>query len=485
MSMSAEFQIWVNNCCQQKFANIESGSRLFGNRTQIRNTLINLGFVTDPHNSKRMLYPVCSPIVKSEIKPQAITSYVCGTEVDHNAFALFLKLCTEQNLIPVIIPIKYKNPTSLEEALSQEDSTDLNSYIAPEVRPYLRSSRYKHNPDVVVLADIKPQITAVNPLNGLESVSKGSSAVLGHITQQLKSVPRMLPAKPIILVTTGTISKVEFGSNLAAKKAEFHVIHGCVIVEDQNIKIRHIVFDDDHADDLGVRYSLLDFPTNTNTSFAFLGDIHFGAEDPVALQWAIKICKKVNPDHVILNDTFDGQTINHHTHKTAEKYRRFKSVTEEVKYHNKEIKKICQMFKDVKIVESNHNQWFDRWLSDIHPIKDLHNISDQQLYASVLTGKNVLQGSVLKSGSLINKYSIFHGHEGVNGGKMAAGALMRIGSKSVYAHTHTPFASQGVYNPGCLCLLDQDYTRGGLTSWCHGLVIISTGGKAQVLLKWD
>lgn len=116
----------------------------------------------------------------------AITSYVVGTSLDEQAWKVFLFHTKVLNLQPIVVPVRYKNPSSLAEALSQDDQ---DCYIDPRVYPYLKSKRFEYE-GVTVFCDIKAQITAVDPLNNISSLSRGRSCVLPHPTQSIISVPR-------------------------------------------------------------------------------------------------------------------------------------------------------------------------------------------------------------------------------------------------------------------------------------------------------
>jgi hypothetical protein len=491
--MSLTLDGWIANCIAKKTANLDSGWVLTGlSQTVLREALEKLNFKP---GGKRKIYvldtcPPTEPVPQkftAKIPGQndniAVSSYVVGTPLDNQAWECFINFCGINGYIPVVIPVRYRNPTTLEEALSQQKKS---AFIDPKVIPYLVLDRFETH-GVVIFSDIKAQITAVNPLNTISALSRGKPAVLPHPTQTIQSVPRMLPDPPVIQFTTGMVSESKMGDHLAAKKAEFHIVQGWAVVCKESLSptVRLVHCKRGTAHDLGTAYTANDNTVDPPV-FANWGDIHFGQEDLLAVEWAktltdLSICKTV-----LLHDTFDGSTVNHHEDDPAKKTRIFPSVSEEVLYHNEQIKTLEKKYEQIHIVDSNHNQWLQRWVERLHPLRDINNSPDRLLYCRIVAGEKVLSGSPLPSGSEIpgTRYRIFHGHETCNGGRMTHLSLSRIGQKVGLGHTHTPLQFQGVHNPGCLCVLDQDYTKGSLTSWAHGISHVYKDDTVQVLLKF-
>lgn len=407
----------------------------------------------------------------------AVTAYVVGVSLDEKSWGVFKFFCEKNHLQPVVVPIRYKNPSSLAEAMRQEDEA---SFIDPRVLPYLLVDRVTIQ-QVTILSDVKVQVTATNPIATIGEFSRGSTCILPHIQQGFQGNPRMLPDPLKLTFATGTITKKVYGDHLAAKRAEFNHVQGWCVLSGGTVRLVHCFRGD--AIDLGKSYSSTDV-TDYAPIASFWGDSHFGQEDSVAHDWAKNVTINHKCQQIILNDTFDGSTINHHEKNAYQKNRIFSSVAGEIGYHNQQMEKLIEIF-DVSVMCSNHNNWLDLWLNEVHPM-NLSNEDDRFVYGEILQGNKVLAGDIKASGSVVGvtKVKVFHGHETVNGGRMTYRALSKIGSKSVHGHTHSPYQYHGVFNPGCLCLLEQDYTKGSLTSWGHGVAMIYPNNVVQVLLKY-
>jgi D-serine dehydratase len=82
----------------------------------------------------------------------------------------------------------------------------------------------------------------------------------------------------------------------------------------------------------------------------------------------MKLMSKLTPEHVILHDVFDGNSISHHEMKDP-----FVQYGKEISGTNDLGKEIGIMlsglnaftkFKNVVIVRSNHDDFLDRWLKN-------------------------------------------------------------------------------------------------------------------------
>src|SRR5205085_2406034 len=73
--------------------------------------------------------------------------------------------------------------------------------------------------------------TAVRPLSGLETYSRGKWAVFPHAKTQLVSVPSLPGRHPAMVMTTGACTGPNYIEKKAGLKAEFHHTLGAVIVE--------------------------------------------------------------------------------------------------------------------------------------------------------------------------------------------------------------------------------------------------------------
>ncbi len=112
-----------------------------------------------------------------------VTSAQNGTDIHQGFFNALLGYCKANNAELLVVPIRYKNPTSVWTASQAgEDVWD------PALAPYLYNQRKKLCPSIVLLGDVKTVPTAVRPLTGFEGMTHGESAILAHPKVQLVTV---------------------------------------------------------------------------------------------------------------------------------------------------------------------------------------------------------------------------------------------------------------------------------------------------------
>lgn len=409
-----------------------------------------------------------------------VSSYIVGTKVNTSFLVTLERFVQSCNGILVIIPQRYKNPSSLAEKYVQDDEV---SFIDPLIQKYILCDRV-HLPGVTILADVRVQPTAAKPCTGLKALSEGNSLILGHATAQLESIPRMMPDSVKVITTTGSVSIKPPLDSLAAKKLENDMILGAVIISNrQEFHLRRI-----HADSKGVFYDLgRKYSQKTDTVSAPLystwGDIHFGQEDKDALLWAMKTCSDQGVDKIILNDSFDGQTVNPHAFTNVQRYKVFKSVTEEVNYHNECITQLSAFFKVYRI-DSNHDDMLSRW-AKTSLMSSAVSMEDVKLMYKVYTEghRYVLEGMVIPGGTVLDSFMLTHGHESVNGGRPSLETYATFKNRVIGHHVHSPKEYRGQISNGCLCQIEQDYTKGPFTGWAHAIVQVYPDHKAQLLIK--
>ena len=146
-----------------------------------------------------------------------ITAAQNATPVHEGFLSALRSYCNHNNAELIVIPIRYKNPSSVWTNSQANAET-----WAPELAPYLYNQRKKLNPNLVLLGDIKTVATAVSPLTGFEGITHGESGILGHTKLQLKTVPSPQNSLPKILTTTGAVTLPNYTDSKAGKLGAFH-----------------------------------------------------------------------------------------------------------------------------------------------------------------------------------------------------------------------------------------------------------------------
>lgn len=405
----------------------------------------------------------------------------------------------------IVMPARYKSPTSLEASKNIERKERNKSMWDSELRSYLYANRIKLNNRLSVLTDVKVQPTAKLPISGLNGFTGESSSILPHPKVQLKSVPR-LPSNPHkLILTTGAVTLPDYTDTKIGKESEWTHEFGFVlaeIVSDNKYFVHNVL-----ADDSGTFY-FLDYKVQNCKVFKEIaeaypamtfGDIHYGETDPEAYKTSVKIANRLGVMDLFLHDIANFHSISHHDLKSPMKMLR-KEVegldnleTELDLIYNSLSELERSIHSQLHIVESNHPLWLNQWLDN----NDWRKSNNKKLYlhlanivASGETGKKGLMNYLIEQefpniktytedDSLqVSGYEmLIHGHRGASGSKGGINQFKGLSTKGVSGHSHVPERVNGWLVAGTLTILDPEYVR-GLTSWMHSNVVIAPNGKA-------
>jgi hypothetical protein len=158
------------------------------------------------------------------VQRYVITAAQNATPVNKPFFESLLCYCKANNAQLVVIPYRYKNPTSIHADKDQD-------WWAPELVPFLMAERTQVHKHVVILADIMTQPTATTPLSGFETMAGAHSAIIGHPKLELVTVPTPQSRLPKILTTTGAVTVKNYTPTKAGKKGDFHHTFGACVLE--------------------------------------------------------------------------------------------------------------------------------------------------------------------------------------------------------------------------------------------------------------
>lgn len=414
-------------------------------------------------------------------KPLVITSYLVGSTVYLPFWNILLEYVKSKDAQLVVIPMRYHNPTMIEEAIKQ----DSESKIDPLVIPYLHLKRFDYGM-TKILSDVKINPTNLEPLNTITSFSYGKHIVIGHSTQQIKSLTTGKFEKTLTAWSTGSCSFPELSDSLAGKKAELHHRYGFIFLTKSSIRSIHAKRDGTFIDQ-GFEYKANSILPRAPLA-CVMGDLHFGQTDTDAYDWARAVAKDRGCSVLFLNDSFDGSTVNRHVKSLAGRTERFDTVTDELRNHREAIKRLeVEGFKPY-LVHSNHTDFLTRWAKEVHP--DHVHYRDTKLYADLQFSPypdaildKYLGSTTLQSDFMCGGFRIVHGHEGFNGARGSIKSYNQTGTRTAYGHTHKIESLHGHENVGCLCNLDQDYIQ-GFSSGIHSIGFIYPNGKFQHEVKW-
>jgi hypothetical protein len=449
-----------------------------------------------------------------------VTSAQNATPVNQSFYKSLLNYCKRNNSTLIIIPIRYRNPTSTwsEEIQSQE-------WWAPELMPDLLDHRMSLCEHLKVLGDVRIQPTAVRPTSGMETFAGGESVIIGHPKLEWVTVPAPQYALPKILVTTGSVTVQNYSDSKAGKKGEHHHTFGAVVVEvdGDNFYLRHV-----NADKTGGFYDLDRYygPTTSSKvkhiSGLVLGDLHERFVDPSVVDATFddsdSIVNNLKPEHVVYHDVMDFYSRNHHHRRKVftniAKHRTgHASVEDEVNDCADFISNRIKPYQKIVFVPSNHPDALAKWVEETDWRDDPENAEFYLKTALIMAQSTKMTDSgawhvdpfnywmrekIKKVDQCIfpsrdESYLVsgievtFHGDRGANGSRGSIKNFGRIGVKSVIGHSHTPGVIDGAYQVGTSSRLRLEYNSGP-SSWMHCHCLIYPNQKRTLITiingKW-
>jgi hypothetical protein len=418
--------------------------------------------------------------------------------------------CKHNDAELVIVPIRYKNPTS---TWSQQQQSD--DWWHPEVEPYLYSSRAQINENLVLLGDIRTQPTAILPLTGFESITGARSGILAHPKVQLRSIPTPNHKLPKLMTTTGACTIENYTDSVTGKKGEFHHSLGAVVVEVDGgvFHMRQLsAMKDGTLIDLNKKYSPKGVTAAPPAEALIFGDTHAAFADKGVAHANFNgpgsMVSVLNPKRLVWHDVFDNYAQNWHDKHNpffslAKHQANMSSLPAELKLTCDYVNKYGKGRENV-IIPSNHNEGLERWIRDTNWKDDPTHMEfyletalamvrntemtehgartpDPFIYwaEKLLTVPHTLlerdQAYAVKEIELS-----MHGDIGPNGARGSIANLRRIGVKSIIGHSHSPGIEEGCFQTGTNSKLRVQYNRGP-SSWMHTNCVVYANGKRSLL----
>lgn len=445
----------------------------------------------------------------SGVKRYVITACQNNTTVNENFVRSLSNYCSYRNAELLVVPILYKT-----------NEFDKVEYYIPDVEYTIVQHKMRLHDEVFIMGSFNFVPTTVNPLQGLESLSKGDTLIVPSPQLRMKSMAVSANRHPAILHTTGAISNPEYDSTKVGEKAKFNHSYSAVLVEidsDNDFHIRVLNSDESGVfHDIGNMYSPSGTVVFEGIEALVTGDEHAIVACPeveaATYTSAQSIANLLKPKYVIRHDILDSQSISHHSRKDAIKNvgkyifgtnKIEDELAETVDYLLRTTMLPGRTFENI-IVSSNHNDHLTRWFSDIDIKQEPWNAKFYHKYMwKILESMEETPTGV----SHINPFEQFckdigvprtkflkrdesfmvadvelgcHSDKGTNGSRGSIGQFSNLPAKYVIGHSHTPGIVFGAYQVGTSSRLKLDYTS-GLSSWmnCHCLVYSS--GKRQLI----
>lgn len=400
-----------------------------------------------------------------------------------------------------VIPYRYKNPS----AYTSQEALDKYEWWDDITLDYLNSNREELGPGVMYVGDAKIRPTAVNPMRSFESIAGGFSAIFGHPSVQLQSMPSF-PSNPTpVHVTSMTCTVPNYSDTKAGLKGKEAHQYGFVVVEimsDGCYFIRQVTADRDGTFfDLYYKVSDQTIQEIESCEGFVMGDIHLAQVDHEVLGLTIDYLNKVRPGQTVLHDVFDGISVNHHGRKDP--FQAWKNAETGMDCIKREVDELMSFVNDVKslnlvLVYSNHCVWLDRHLKEVDWRTDIRNAKTFLEYAHILLidqpEKGLLHylvdeefsGDVTTLGPndshIVAGWEVgSHGHLGLNGSRGSMATFRKFNVPIIFGHLHGASRYGSAVQVGTYTNMDMGYNVGP-TNWAHCGAVVHNNGHVQQLL---
>jgi hypothetical protein len=440
-----------------------------------------------------------------------VTAAQNATPIHEKWWGCILSAARELNAEIMVIPTRYKNPTSRWTGSQQ----NMEHWDAA-VRPYLWNARKALNKNLTLLADMKIQPTASSPLTGADALSLASSGIIGHTKLQLRCIPTPQNRMAKVLTTTGACTVPNYTDSRTGKIGEFHHSLSAVLVELDGSKfhLRHLHFDQKTATatDLGTRYGEGGASKAPRPLALDMGDTHVDYIDPEVERATFGeqgLVQKLQPQHIVWHDLLDSYSCNpHHEgnpfNAVAKRLNEADDVRKEVERAIEFVRVRTLEGSQSVIVRSNHNDFLQRWIqrrdwrSDPTNAEFYLGTALAMVKGTKLTVKGTefadpfeywFNRAAVPNARILQQDESFvlgdvelgmHGDQGPNGARGSIKNLRRIGLKSIIGHSHTPGIDEGCYQVGTSTRLRLEYNHGA-SSWLNTHCLLHADGKRQLI----
>lgn len=417
------------------------------------------------------------------------------------AYKNFIENSLDKKAEIVIIPLIYRNPTTIQEHPSE-------SWWDDEIIPYLYYGKIQFH-DTVIWADNRITPTVQNPLEGREGFASKNHLILGHPRIHFKILSRLADKPMRAMCSTGSISYKNYSKSNAGDKSFLHHSEGFVVIEKKkegecyiprNVKVKS---DGSFCDLL---YSVKDEKVEriSDSLALIIGDLHYRDVSAGKMDATYKLIGKINPQQLVFHDAIDGSTFNHHEAKDMflkklkirnNKYKIDEELNEVLEF----FVGLSQQYKGIiNILHSNHDNFLDRLINEGNWKHDIHNSHAYLSYALIQQTVDLREyGNIFgyllhklgnpnikyikESESLeIGGYDNIHGHLGENGAYGNPHTFRKLNMKTISGHTHTPLIVDGSTVVGTSSVLRPNYVK-GLSSWGWADCIIHNNNKNQLI----
>lgn len=439
-----------------------------------------------------------------------ITTAVTGCGLDTKAYDSVKQYCSKNNAALLVLVASDPASNLDRGTLGRIDKRLTGEAIVLE-DTHLNSN--------IFLSTIKLSAKHIDPITSLTRVGqREGSFIYASPKQRLKASPVSNVKMPHFLMTTGAITvpdyrSTNYMSNRTAYIAEHDHVMGAIVVEigdSDEYHFRQIQFDDKgRFIDLGHQYDGKNIKEIRPEAFV-LGDWHSGSTCPMAKSVWKQVCDDTKPKKLVLHDTFDGRSINHHeSHNIDSLAKRAEvghlNLLDELKLVASDLEELDKWVDELIIVKSNHDEFLKRFLQKGNFTDDPYNYKTFLKLALELVETNCdplkfgveslgeLDKSVAKNVKWLERDEDLiisgiqlgaHGDKGANGARGGLQSMEKAYGNSVTGHSHSPEILRGAWQVGTSSKLKLSYNVGP-SSWLNTSCLVYPNGQRQLINAID
>ena len=444
-------------------------------------------------------------------KRYLITAAQNATPIHKAFWQAFLKCAKYYDAEMVVIPGRYKNPTS---QWTQDDKN--HGWWDPAVVPFLCEGRIQLNDRLIIMGDIKVQWAARKPLVGLDALTKDMSGIIGHGSRGLRSIATPQYKHPKLMFTTGACTVANYTDTKTGAMGEFNHTLGALIVEIDGDAFYARQLDatrEGNFIDLDREFTPEVVRPAKPALSATIADLHHRWLLPQVVEATFtapdSLVKITNPRYLIWHDVLDFHSRNHHHDDDwMTRYGKWKYDIECVKTEMDEViqflNKHTPKGKQSIVVSSNHDRAATTWIKKADykhdPVnaqfhlecslriiesiqKSLGGITYEDVfvsYARTLANDNVYYLTKGESRSLMRVEYSFHGDKGPGGSRGSTANLSKMGIKVTKGHNHAAEIIDACYSIGKSTGM-LEYEVGAPSAHTNSHVLQYANGKRTII----
>lgn len=444
-------------------------------------------------------------------KRYLITAAQNATPIHKSFWQAFLKCAEYYGAEIVVIPGRYKNPTSQWT----QDNRD-HEWWDPTVVPYLCQGWIQLNDRMVIVGDVKVQWAARKPLVGLDALTKDMSGIIGHGSRALRSIATPQYKHPKLMYTTGACTVANYTDTKAGRLGKFHHTLGALIVEIDGDAFYARQLDatrDGSFIDLDTEFTPDKVRPAKRALSATIGDLHrrWVLQQVVEATFTApdSLVNLTNPRYLIWHDVLDFHSRNHH--HDDDWITRFSKWKHGIECVRTEMNEVIQFLnkhtpkgRQSVVVSSNHDRAAAKWLKKAdfrndpvnaefylecaqRVVKSVRKTSGGVAYddafvnyAKTLANENVYYLDAGESKALMRVEHGFHGDKGPNGSRGSTQNLSKMGIKVTKAHNHIAEIIDACYSVGKSTGM-LEYEVGAPSAHTNSHVLQYANGKRTVI----